>query len=219
MSVNFPRHFMFGAATAATQVEGGDTNNTWYEWAQKEGRIKNGGSPLRGTDQWNRWREDFDLMMGMGLNTYRLGLEWSRIEPKPGVFDDAAIGQYREMLEYLLARGIKPLVTLFHFSLPIWFKGGFEQPESITVFERYVRYVADKLGDIVEDWITINEPNVYAVQGYYFGDFPPGKKSMPLTMIVFKHLAMAHLRAYMAIHSLCPNARVGVAHHLRVFTP
>lgn len=219
MTTNFPRDFLFGAATAATQVEGGDKGNIWYAWAQKEGRIKNGGSPLRGTDHWTRWREDFDLMMGMGLTTYRFGLEWSRIEPQPGVFDGEAIAQYREMLEYLIERNIKPLVTLFHFSLPRWFKGGFEQPESAAIFERYVRYAADKLGDLVEDWITINEPNVYAVNGYYFGTFPPGKKSFPLAMLVFKHMAIAHIRAYNAIHEICPNARVGVAHHLRVFSP
>jgi len=219
MKGHFPRDFMFGAATAATQVEGGDKNNTWYAWAQKEGRIKGGGSPLRGTDQWNRWREDFDLMMGMGLNTYRLGLEWSRIEPRPGEFDDDAVSKYREMMEYLLERGIKPLVTLFHFSLPRWLKGGFEQPESIKIFERYTRFAADRFGDLVEDWITINEPNVYVVQGYHFGEFPPGKKSFPLAMLVYKHLAMAHIKAYMAIHETCPNARVGVAHHLRVFSP
>jgi beta-glucosidase len=159
------------------------------------------------THHQSHWCEDFDMMADMGLDTYRLGLDWSRIEPHPGVFDDDAVSKYREMLEYLIERGIKPLVTLLDFSLPCKLKCGFGKPESIAVFERYVRFAADRFGDLVDDWITISNPNTYTT------------KNFPFTMLVYKHLTMAHIKAYKTIHEACPNARVGAAFNLRAFSP
>ena len=212
---------MIGTATAALQIEGGDRNNNWYDWAQLPGRIKDGTTPLRATDHWERWREDTELMATLGLQVYRMGVEWSRIEPRPGEFDSAAIEHYREELGLLRQRGIRPLVTLHHFTNPSWFQGLGEwtRPEAIDLWLRFVRRVVTDLGDLVSEWVTLNEPNVYAVMTRLYAEFPPGHRSLPETVKVMRHMAIAHCRAYDLIHELQPGARVGLAHHLRSFDP
>ncbi len=223
-----PRRFSIGdlrlgVATAAVQIEGGNQANSWYDWARTPGHIADGSSPERATDHWNRWREDTDLMAGLGIADYRMGVEWARIEPAPGEFDDEAIRHYREELAYLRERGVAPLVTLHHFSNPSWFEatGAFEDPRSVDAFLRYVRVVVEQLGDLVDEWVTINEPNVYAASGYLFGAGPPGRTSYRTLRAVLRNLAVAHCRAYRLIHELQPGpgTMVGFAHHLRVFDP
>ena len=212
-----------GVATAAVQIEGGDRGNSWYDWARTPGHIADGSSPLRASDHWHRWREDTDLMVGLGIRDYRMGVEWARIEPRQGQFDDGAIARYREELAYLRERGVTPLVTLHHFSNPSWFEraGAFETPGSVDAFLRYVRVVVEGVGDLVDDWVTINEPNVYATSGYLFGDGPPARTSYRMLRLVLRNLAIAHCRAYRLIHDLHPGSstKVGFAHHLRVFDP
>jgi len=238
-----PEHFLLGSATSATQIEGGDRNNTWFKWCE-EGHIKDGSTCLRAADHWNRVDEDLRLLTDTHQQIYRMGIEWSRIEPEDGVFSDAAICHYRRELSLLNENGIQPMITLHHFSLPLWFAdlGGFLNPNCVAYFERYVRYVIEHLGDLVQDYVTINEPNVYAINGYYFGIWPPGEKSFLKTMKVLANLARCHIRAYDLIHELRPNrdnmannggqtyskdnradsggqTRVGVAHHLIDFVP
>ena len=211
---------LIGTASAATQIEGGDTNNNWYEWAQGP-NIADGSTPFRANDHWNRWREDNELMSELGFPIARIGLEWSRIEPEPGHFDHAVIDRYREELADLKERGIKPLVTLHHFSNPLWLErnGQWTNPLSIKAFLRYVRYVVRALSDLVDEWVTINEPNVYATQAHLFREGPPGNVSMRDTLKVMRHMAIAHLYAYELIHSITPDATVTIAHHLRSFAP
>jgi beta-glucosidase len=238
-----PDHFLLGSATSATQIEGGDRNNTWFKWCE-EGHIKDGSSCLRAADHWNRVDEDIRLLTETHQQVYRMGLEWSRIEPKDGVFSDAAIEHYRRELSLLIENGIQPMVTLHHFSIPLWFAelGGFLNPNCVTYFERYTRYVVEHLGDLVQDYVTINEPTVYATNGYYFGIWPPGEKSFRKTMKVLANLAHCHIRAFDLIHELRLNrsnmvnnggqtrfddkqsdnggqTRVGVANHLINFVP
>ncbi|PID98628.1 MAG: beta-glucosidase [Actinomycetales bacterium] len=212
---------MIGTATAAIQIEGGDKNNNWYDYATLPGKIKDGSSPLRSTDHWNRWEEDTALMAELGLQTYRMGLEWSRIEPKPGEFDNAAIQHYRAEIQAILAADIVPLVTLHHFTNPSWFQGLGEwtAPESVDIWLRFVRKVVTELGDLVTDWVTINEPNVYATLCHLFKEGPPGRVSWQNLRLVLRHMAIAHVRAYRLIHELQQNPQVGFAHHARVFTP
>ena len=107
---SFPKGMLLGAASAATQIEGGDRNNSWYDWYEK-GRIHDGSSPAVANDHYARWREDADLMAELGIETYRFGVEWSRIEPEQGRFEEAA---------YLVSCGIRPLLTLHHFTNPLW---------------------------------------------------------------------------------------------------
>lgn len=111
---------LIGTASAATQIEGGDRNNNWWQWAQTPGHVADGSSPERANDHWNRWPDDNRLMAELGYPIARVGLEWSRIEPNPGEFSSAALDRYREELGDLVDRGIRPLVTLHHFSNPLW---------------------------------------------------------------------------------------------------
>ncbi len=221
-----PDHFLMGSATAATQIEGGDTNNNWYDWCLKN-RIKDGTSCLRANDHWNRYPEDIELMKQLNHHVYRMGIEWSRIEPEKGVFDDGSIEHYRQEIKLLLDNGIKPLVTLHHFSHPLWFvaQGEFENTSAVESFEQYTRYVVERLGDLVAEYITINEPNVFVINGYFFGDWPPGKKNLKLAMKVYKNMTLCHIAAYKAIHEIRREkgfegrTMVGVANHLRIFDP
>lgn len=212
---------LLGTASAATQIEGGATNHSWYEWARTPGRIADGTTPFRANDHWRRWREDNALMGELGYPIARVGLEWSRIEPRPGEFDHAVIDRYREELGDLVDRGIRPLVTLHHFSNPLWLehKGQWTNFGAIGVFERYARLVVEALGDLVSEWVTINEPNVYATQAHLFGYGPPGNVSVRDLRFVLRHMAIGHLRAYEAIHEMQPDATVTIAHHLRDFAP
>jgi len=211
-----------GVATAATQIEGGDSDTSWHRWAAQPGRIADGASPRRAADHWNRVGQDIALLGELGVRHYRMGLEWARIEPRPGEFDSRAIRHYREELAALRAAGISPLVTLHHFSNPGWFedRGGWEQRHARTIFARYVEHVVGGLGDLVNDWVTLNEPNVYATKGWVDGDWPPGiSGSIWRAQQVMQTMAAAHIQAYRTIHAGNPLARVGVANHLRVFAP
>lgn len=213
---------LIGTATAAVQIEGGDTGNQWHAFAQQPGRIKDGSTPTPATDHWRRWREDIDLMVRLGLQVYRLGIEWSRIEPEPGRVDEAAVARYREELSVLRDHGIIPLVTLHHFSHPTWFeaRGGWTSEAAVPAFLDHVERMVTLFGDLVDEWVTINEPNVYATQGFLFGDFPPGRSGAWADIRrVLQTMCRAHCLAYERIHALQPHAKVGVAHHLRVFEP
>lgn len=222
----FPKDFLFGSATAGVQVEGGDQNNNWYVWAQ-QGHIKDDSDILRAGDHWNRYKEDIALLSQMHHKIYRMGIEWSRIEPEKGRFDEKAIAHYRDVLTRLLQNHIRPLVTLHHFTYPIWLdkEGGFESKEIVAYFKRYTRYVVEQLGDLVSEYITINEPNVFLLNGYVAGLWPPGKKDIPLAYKVFVNLSLCHIAAYEIIHEVRRQRQfpgktmVGVANHLRVFDP
>ncbi len=222
----FPASFLLGTATAALQIEGGDRNNSWYRWAET-GHIRDGSHCIVACDHWNRVAEDIALMKQLHCRIYRMGLEWSRIEPEPGHFDEAALAHYRDEVEQLLAARIHPLVTLHHFSNPLWLeeRGGWLHPETPALFERYTRQVVRTLGDLVAEWITINEPNVYLAMGYIEGLWPPGKKGdIPGYFKGARQMILAHIRSYRALHQERhhlgkSDTRVGVANHLRIFQP
>ena len=209
-----------GVATAATQIEGGTCDTAWHRWAAA-GRITDGTSPARAADHWTRFAEDIALLGDLGVRHYRMGLEWARIEPSPGHFDDAALAHYRAELQALRAAGVRPLVTLYHFNDPGWFAdlGGFLHDRALTVFDRFVGRVLEALGDLVPEWIPVNEPNVYAVKSYLYGEWPPGHRSYGETLQMMQVLATAHIRAYTRIKDAFPEALVGTANHLRAFGP
>ena len=214
------RGMLLGASSAATQVEGGDKNNNWYDWYQK-GHVKDDSDPSIATMHWERWEEDAQIMAELGLQCCRLGLEWSRLEPERGVFNDAALAHYRDELTLLNSLGIKPMVTLWHFSNPLWFErdGAFLSENALSDFLEYVEYAVRGLGDLVDCWITLNEPNVYAVNGYMTGEWPPGTTSIPQTLKVMEALIPCHIESYKLIHELMPEAKVSFANHVRDFAP
>ncbi|MBN2148530.1 MAG: glycoside hydrolase family 1 protein [Anaerolineales bacterium] len=219
---HFPRGFLWGTATASHQVEGKNTNNNWYAWEQQPGRIMHGHTSGLACDWWNgRWREDFQRAAETGQNAHRLSVEWSRIQPAPDRWDEEALDRYIEMIRGLVELGMMPMVTLHHFSDPLWLseQGGWENEAVVAHFEQYVRRVVEALKDYVALWCTINEPNVYTTMGYLVGLFPPGKKSLRLSFQVMENQVKAHAAAYHAIHALQPEARVGAAIHYRSVLP
>lgn len=214
-----------GVATAATQIEGGDTGSSWNSW-YKKGRIKDGSNPARANDHYNRFREDTDLLAFMGMEIYRFGVEWSRIEPEEGKFSKEALSHYREEILLLRESGIMPLLTLHHFTNPLWFEqiGGFESARAEEIFLRFVEKVVSFVGDIVSEYITINEPNVYATNSYFFGVWPPGKSSFKSVIRIYRNFTRCHIGAYKLIHRLrsamgFSDTKVSFANHFRVFEP
>jgi beta-glucosidase len=218
---HFPPNFKWGVATASHQVEGSNENNQWWAWEQEEGRIKQGHTSGLACNWWENAEADFDRAADMGLNALRLSIEWSRVEPEPGTFDDAALERYREMLKGLRDRDIEPMVTLHHFSNPLWLErqGAWENEGTIAYFTRYVERVVRTLGEETTLWCTINEPNVYAIMSYLIGLFPPGQQDLKATRMVLRNLLKAHGAAYRAIHRIQSAAKVGLAHNLRIFDP
>lgn len=228
---HFPSGFKWGCATAAHQAEGNNTNNDWWAWEQGEGHIRGGQKSGLACDWWNNAERDFDLAAQLNNNAHRLSVEWSRIEPAEGKWDDAAIDRYRLMLQGLRQRNIEPMVTLHHFTTPLWLveRGGWENPAIVPLFERFAEKVVKSLGDLCDLWCTINEPIIYAVLGWAAGapadaqhhqlTFPPGKHEPDLALTVIENLFLGHAAAYHAIHRLQPTARVGLAHHMTDIQP
>ena len=212
---HFPRGFLWGTATAAHQVEGNNTNNQWWKWEQ-EGHT-NGKSGLA-CDWWGgRWREDFDRASETGQKAHRFSVEWSRIQPAPDKWDESALDKYRLMLRGLRERGLTAMVTLHHFTDPLWLaeRGGWEAEDITRLFEKFVRKTVEAFKEYTTLWCTINEPNVYALSGYANKAFPPGVNDIRRAVQVEAAMLKAHAAAYRAIHELQPEARVGYALHYR----
>ena len=200
---HFPAGFLFGSSTAAHQVEGGNTNNDWWAWEQTEGSTA--GEPSGAAiDQWNRYPEDFALLAGLGQNAHRLSLEWSRIEPAPGEFSDAAIAHYRNVLESLAENGLTAFVTLHHFTNPLWFaeRGGWLADDAVECFTRYCERVSRELAELMPWTCTINEPQIVALFGYLTGYHPPGLQDAEAWRRVTRTLIEAHR----AVVDLFPRA-------------
>ena len=216
---------LLGVSTAATQIEGGDVDSNWNDW-YRQGKILDGTDPATGNDHWEKWEEDVALMAQMGIQIYRFGIEWARLIPEPGKIDEAAVARYRQELLALKEHGIAPLLTIHHFSNPMWFEnmGAFTKRENLHYYLELVALTVDRFGDLVSDYITINEPNVYATNSYFFGIWPPAKTSFTDTLKVMENMAYCHIKAYNMLHEKrkamgYTDTKVGVANHLRVFAP
>ena len=220
---HFPKGFLWGTATAAHQVEGQNTNNNWYAWENQPGHILEGQKAGLACDWWGgRWKEDFDRAAETGQNAHRMSIEWSRIQPTPDRWDEDALDYYRQMLRGLVDRNITPMVTLHHFTDPLWLgeMDGWENDRAPELFARFVRKAVDALKEYTNLWITVNEPNVYVYAGYIkAGGFPPGKNSLKLLGKALANLVRGHAAAYHVIHELQPEARVGTSIHYRSFKP
>ncbi|NJL96107.1 MAG: glycoside hydrolase family 1 protein [Anaerolineae bacterium] len=212
----FPDDFLWGTATAAHHVEG-DLTNSWSVWEDAGGHVYQNQRHGRACEwRFGRWQEDADRMVALNNNTHRLSVEWSRIQPAPNAWDEDALGQYSEMIDGLLARGIEPMVSLHHFTNPVWLEeqGGWLNPKTVDHFLKFTEVVLGALGDRVRLWCTFNEPMVYAVQAFLVGFFNPGKRN-PWRMYDCAELMLrAHAGAYPIIKGKNPAAQVGVAKHI-----
>lgn len=208
-ALHFPDGFLWGASTASYQVEGGIDNTDWAE-AGRKGRVPPCG---RACDHYNRFEEDFDLITNLSQNAHRLSLEWARIEPEEGKFDDREIEHYRKVLQALKRRGITPFVNLWHFTQPQWFSssGSFLRKDGPEIFARYCRFVIERLGGESQYWLTINEPEIWAYNSFARGKWPPFGKNMFTLVRMMRALARAHKAAYHAIKQSKPDALVGIA--------
>jgi len=221
----FPDGFLWGCAVSAHQVEGGNTNNNWWQWEQ-QGKILDGSKSGMACDHYNRYEEDFDIAASLKLNVFRTSIEWSRIEPKQGTINMKEVEHYRNVILALRRRGIKPMITLHHFTNPIWFdeQGGWLNPKSPEIFESFVRKVVEHLGDLIPFYNTINEPMIVATMSYLFGVFPPGERSLEKCLVAARNLALAHGRAYVTIHETCkelgyPKPQVAPVKQIPHFEP
>jgi len=238
MKYKFPENFLWGSATASHQVEGGNVND-WSIWEKKnagrlakESKKKFGKLPVWESvkedaenpenyisgvacDHYNHYEEDFDIVKSLGQNAFRFSIEWSRIEPEEGRFDEKEIEHYRKVIKALHSRGIEPFVTLWHWPLPVWLndKDGWRSGEVVEYFARYTKRVAEALGTDVKFWITLNEPMVYATHSYFKGAWPPQKKNPLCLILVIKNLIKAHKVAYKILKEINKDSQIGISKH------
>jgi len=238
--LKFPKGFFWGAATSAHQVEGGNLND-WSVWEKENaGRLvrkaKKYWQPWqqekfpemfkpanyisgRACNHYELYEQDFNLAKSLGHNAHRFSIEWSRIEPAEGKINRKEIEHYRQVLLALKERGIEPFVTLNHFTLPIWLaqKGGWLNPKTPYYFDRYVKIISENLFDYVKFWITINEPNQYALEAYLIKAWPPQRKNPFKYFKVLNSLAKAHQLAYKSLHLIDLNCQVGISKNQTFF--
>lgn len=217
----FPQGFLWGSATSAHQVEGDNVHSDWWVYEQHPGHVQRGEKSGRACDHYHRFAEDFDLCRSMGHGAHRFSLEWARIEPREGRFDEGAIAHYHAVLDALEVRGITPFVTVHHFTTPAWFadRGGFAREANLPWFERYCDLVARRFGARVRFWCTINEPAIFAMMGYLFGYFTPGHKSVWEFRRVMNNILAAHVICYHALKRAAPESQVGLVKNLPFYTP
>ncbi len=209
--LKFPENFLWGTATSAYQVEGGNVYSDWEDYYPAGIAC----------DHYHKYQEDFDWIVKLNQNAYRFSIEWARIEKKEGKFDQKEIEHYREVLLSLKKRNIKAMLTLFHFTLPRWFqeKGGFTKQENIFYFKRFANRIFDEYKNLVDFWVIINEPQVYAAQGYLLKLWSPKKKNLILYLKVLRNLILAHKIIYKNFHQKQSQVWVGIAKNNQFFEP
>ena len=225
--ISFPSKFIWGTATAAHQVEGNCENN----WSEFENGLKDDGEPNikdsqvsgNACEHWDRYPEDIELIKKLGVSHYRFSVEWSKIQPSKDTFDQEVLNHYSRMIDALIKNNIIPVLTLHHFTHPIWFDnlGAFEKEENIALFISFCKRVFKEYSHKVEYWCTINEPAVVATQGYFSGMFPPSKKDSQLSAIVLKNFLEAHVQAYHELKNMKNGSlvKIGIVKNINQFEP
>jgi beta-glucosidase len=238
-SAEFPKGFLWGASTSAHQVEGGN-HNQWTVWElahaaelAKNAHKNYGHLPIwdeikeqaqkpenyvsgRGTDHYHRYEEDFKILKKLNLNTYRFGIEWSRLEPEEGRWDEEAVKHYRGYIDKLREMDIEPVLNAWHWTVPVWFanKGGFQKGANLKYFDRFIQKVSDEYGHNLRYVITLNEPNNYVTFGYALKRWPPQERNFLHAATVYWNLVRAHKRAYKILKRRHPEMQVGIANQL-----
>lgn len=225
--VRFPKSFLWGTATAAFQIEGapeadGKGLSVWDEFARRPSTILDNSSPYPASDHYRRWREDVDLMAWLGLGAYRFSISWPRVQPGgAGPFNERGIDFYSRLLDALLERGIEPFVTLYHWDLPLELQqsGGWERRETSDRFAEYALTMAERLGDRVSHWITLNEPGTVTNFGYREGVHAPGKSSLRSAARAVHFMMLGHGKGVQAIRSRRPEAKIGISNIISPVVP
>jgi beta-glucosidase len=236
----FPKHFFWGVSTASHQVEG-NTVNQWTVWElahakeqaitahQRYGWLPN-WSDIRvraeeaenyvsgqGVAHLKLFREDFGIAKSLNMNAFRFGIEWARLEPEPGKWDEAAFEHYRTYIRELRERHLEPFMNIWHWTSPTWFtdKGGFEHRKNLKYFHRFIRKVADEFAEDLNYIITINEPNVDTSFGYLVGLHPPHQQKQFVKFCkVYWNMVTCHRKAYAILKTKKPTLQVGIAQQL-----
>lgn len=241
--LKFPKNFIWGTSTSAYQVEGGIIND-WYEWERKNAsklanKAKIYWQPWQqekfpemfepdnyicgqACDSYNRYEEDFDLAVKMNNNAIRFGIEWARIEPEEGKWDMKEIKHYQKVLEAARKKNLKVVLTLWHWTNPQWLarQGGWENKKVVNYFSRFSQLIVDELGEMVDYWVTLNEPMMHIGHGYIDGKFPPNKKMNFLgSLKVFRNFVRAHKASYKLIHEKFKNSQISIAMTTGYFEP
>ncbi len=223
MTMNFPIDFMWGVGHSSFQVEGSPQDSDWREWTRTPGKIADSSNAELATDFWNRYEEDFALAKELGANTFRLSIAWERVEPRRGEWDQGALDHYKKIIESCRSFGLEPVVTLQHFTLPLWLskEGGLCSENFALAFADYAEKVAAFLSaehSLVKWWMTFNEPMVMVNFGYITGAWPPGLKNPDQAMLAAKNLVGAHVEAVYRIRKLeIDDLKVSIAQHWRHF--
>ncbi len=207
------KRFLWGVATSAFQLEG-SPHADWASWDS----ILNLNPHI--TNHYNLYREDLNLLKELGVNAYRFSLEWSRIQPKENTWNGDAIAHYQEIIDILNNNNIEPMVTLHHFTHPLWFIKKYPWHQDASV-EKFLNYVERTLSAIkgVRYWVTFNEPYILLLGGYLEGCMPPGMKNVDLAIKALKNILISHGMAYGIIHSKIPDAMVSMAHNMAALAP
>jgi len=205
--LRFPGGFLWGTATSSHQVEGDNKNNQWWAWEQAGGNIKDGTVSGVACDHYNRFAEDFQMSSEWGHNAHRFSIEWSRIEPEEGRWDEKEVEHYRRVVESLRENGLIPFVTLHHFTNPIWFEemGGWTNDRAPELLGRFAGHMAEQLGDAVPYWLTINEPPVLPAASYIAGVHPPAKRDFGLAMKAARNILISLSTMHNAIREKAPH--------------
>lgn len=225
MNLKFPKDFKWGSGVSGNQVEGevvGKRVDDWAEYIKNHPDKKIIQDGEIGPNWWEypNAEKDLEIVAKLGLNAQRLGIEWARIEPEEGKISQDALKRYREIVDYCKKIGLSPMITLYHFTLPEWIakKGGWENPETVTSFKKYVEVVLNNFGDVL-DWITINEPTGIIQLGYLAKYWPPAKFDPIGSYKVFQNLVKAHNQCYKLIKDKIPKSLVGVTNSVFWYKP
>ncbi|MFD2940670.1 GH1 family beta-glucosidase [Flavobacterium notoginsengisoli] len=213
----FGEDFLWGVSTAAFQIEGahdsdGKGSSIWDVFTSQKGKIKNGHHALTACDFYNSYQDDIDLIRELNIPNFRFSISWPRIMPT-GIHpvNQAGIDYYNKIIDSLLASGIEPWITLYHWDLPheLELKGGWTNRESVSWFSEYVAICVQHFGDRVKNWMVINEPSVFTGAGYFLGIHAPGKKGITNYLKAMHHVTLATAAGAKIIRNKIPHANIG----------
>ncbi|MDI1462368.1 GH1 family beta-glucosidase [Catellatospora sp. KI3] len=227
-ALRFPDGFIWGAATSAYQIEGaahvdGRGQSVWDTFCRIPGRVRNGETGDVAADHYHRWADDLDLIRELGLKSYRFSVSWPRVIPTgAGPVNRKGLDFYKRLAEGLRNRGVTPMVTLYHWDTPQELQdlGGWENRDTAYRFAEYAATVAQALGDVVPNWLTLNEPKTIVQNGYLSGTHAPGKQDPGAAYVVAHHQLLAHGLAVQAMRPhLGATGRIGPALNLHPCYP